>query len=395
MKRYSQQSSRGGRRNFYGNRGGQRNNRNKGKLLDPSLFVRKASAQEQPVYEPKHTFADFALEPALKQAIENRGYTTPTPIQDQAIPLLLEGKDVIGIASTGTGKTAAFLIPLINKVIQDRSQKVLIIAPTRELALQIDDELRRFSGQFRLYSVLCIGGVGLGGQIAGLRRQPQFVIGTPGRLEDLAKQKFLHFDTYQNIVLDEVDRMLDMGFIQAIERIVTQLPEERQSLFFSATVPAKVAGLMHQFLRDPQTVKIPSQPTSDNVDQDVLKMNGRSKVEVLHELLRQDEWQKVLVFGRTKRGIEKLTQHLYKRGVRVAAIHGNKSQSQRQRALEMFKKNKIQVLTATDVASRGIDIKNVTHVVNYEVPETYEDYIHRIGRTGRADQKGVALTFLD
>jgi superfamily II DNA/RNA helicase len=205
----------------------------------------------------------------------------------------------------------------------------------------------------------------------------------------------LHFDIFRNIVLDEVDRMLDMGFIQTIERIVNQLPQERQSLFFSATVPAKVAGLMQKFLHNPVTVKIASQDTSANVDQDIIRSNGRPKIEVLHELLIQESWQKVLIFGRTKHGVEKITQSLYERGIRVASIHGNKSQSQRQRALEMFKKNKIQVLTATDVASRGIDIKNVTHVVNYELPESYEDYIHRIGRTGRADQKGIALTFVD
>jgi ATP-dependent RNA helicase RhlE len=369
--------------------------RSRGQYIDPSLFVRKATADEQVAYQPTHAFADFAVCDALRFAIERRGYITPTPIQDQAIPVILEGNDIIGIASTGTGKTAAFLIPLINKVTLNPEQRVLIIAPTRELALQIEDELHRFSGELRLTSVLCIGGVGLGGQIAGLRRQPQFVIGTPGRLEDLAKQRVLHFDRFQSIVLDEVDRMLDMGFIQTIERIIAQLPTERQSLFFSATVPAKVAGLMQQFLRNPITVKIPSQDTSANVDQDVIRTNGRPKIEILHELLIQESWEKVLIFGRTKHGIEKLTQNLYARGIRVASIHGNKSQSQRQRALEQFKKNKIQVLTATDVASRGIDVKNVTHVVNYEVPETYEDYIHRIGRTGRADQKGIALTFID
>ena len=374
---------------------GQRRGPRRGQYIDPALFVRKASAETQVVYEPKNNFADFAVCDALRAAIEKRGYITPTPIQDQAIPVILEGNDIVGIASTGTGKTAAFLIPLLNKVTLNPDEKVLIIAPTRELALQIEEELHRFSGELRISSVLCIGGVGLGGQIAGLRRQPQFVIGTPGRLEDLAHQRVLHFDIFRNIVLDEVDRMLDMGFIQTIERIVNQLPVDRQSLFFSATVPAKVAGLMQKFLHNPVTVKIASQDTSANVDQDIIRSNGRPKIEVLHELLIQESWQKVLIFGRTKHGVEKITQSLYERGIRVASIHGNKSQSQRQRALEMFKKNKIQVLTATDVASRGIDIKNVTHVVNYELPESYEDYIHRIGRTGRADQKGIALTFVD
>ncbi len=396
VKRYSQQRSGRGPQRSSGGFGGQRRSpRNRGQYIDPMLFVRKATAEEQVVYEPKHKFSDFAVTPELHRAIASRGYITPTPIQDQAIPVILEGNDIVGIASTGTGKTAAFLIPLINKVTLNPEQNVLIIAPTRELALQIEDELHQFAGELQLSSVLCIGGVGLGGQISGLRRNPQFVIGTPGRLEDLADQRVLHFNRFQNIVLDEVDRMLDMGFIQNIQRIVRELPPERQSLFFSATIPGKVAGLMQQFLRNPVTVKVEAINASANVDQDVIRTNGRSKIEVLHELLIQESWQKVLIFGRTKHGIEKLTQTLYERGIRVASIHGNKSQVQRQRALEQFKKNKIQVLTATDVASRGIDVKNVTHVVNYEVPETYEDYVHRIGRTGRADQKGIALTFID
>ena len=371
-------------------------NRRRGAYIDPSLFVRKATLEELEAYVPTNSFSDFAVQPELRQAIERRGYTDPTPIQDQAIPVLLEGKDVVGVATTGTGKTAAFLIPLINKILLNQDERVLIIAPTRELALQIEDELHRFaSRELPLSSVLCIGGVGMGAQIAGLRRQPQFVIGTPGRLEDLAEQRVLHFDQYTNIVLDEVDRMLDMGFIQTVQRIIDQLPRERQSLFFSATLPGKVAGLMQQFLHDPVTIRIKSQDTAANVDQDVIRTGGRPKVEVLHELLQQESYQKVLIFGRTKHGIEKLTQVLYNRGYRVASIHGNKSQPQRQRALEQFKRSKIQILLATDVASRGIDVQDVTHVINYELPESYEDYVHRIGRTGRANKKGIALTFID
>jgi ATP-dependent RNA helicase RhlE len=363
--------------------------------MDVSLLVKQATNEIEPVYVPQHTFADFPLQDQLKQAVLSRGYSIPTPIQDQAIMPLLQGRDVVGIANTGTGKTAAFLIPLINKILLDRTQKTLIIAPTRELAVQIEEEFRLLTQGMQLYSVLCIGGVNINPQIRQLARRPQFVIGTPGRLKDLEKQRKLFLADYRNIVLDEVDRMLDMGFINDMRYIIGKLPTPRQSLFFSATMPESAKQIMKEFLHDPITVTVRTRDTAKNVDQDVVRTNGLAKVDVLHDLLAQDGFDKVLVFGRTKWGMEKLARVLEQRGFRVASIHGNKNQNQRQRAINMFKSNEIQVLLATDIASRGLDIPNVTHVINYDLPETYEDYIHRIGRTGRAENKGTALTILE
>jgi ATP-dependent RNA helicase RhlE len=394
-KRFNRSSgSRFGRRSYGGNN--RFNNRREPQGLNPMMFVRRAAdLPEQEEYVPTHAFSDFDMHEQLKKNVKARQYVNPTPIQDQTIPALLEGQDVVGIANTGTGKTAAFLIPLIHKVATNRNSKVLIVAPTRELAVQIRDELKEFSYGMNISSVLCIGGVGMYNQIEMLKRNPDFVIGTPGRLMDLERRNKVRFGSFNSIVLDEVDRMLDMGFVHDITDIINKLPEDRQSLFFSATMPDGVRRLMQGFLRNPVTVTIKSQPTSANVDQDIIRINGRGKVDVLHDLLGQDGFNKVLIFGRTKHGIERLADALYDRGFHVASIHGNKNQGQRQRALSAFKENKIQVLLATDVAARGLDIDNVTHVINYDPPTSYEDYIHRIGRTGRADKKGVALTFVD
>lgn len=364
--------------------------------IDPSRYVKKAQIQENiEVYIPQHAFADFAITEQLKSNIRAKGYTSPTPIQDEAIQPILDGQDVIGLANTGTGKTAAFLIPLINKIVIDRTQKILIIVPTRELAVQIRDECDQFIKGMQLYSVLCIGGVSIFRQVQALRRQHDIVIATPGRAKDLEKQGKLRLSQYNNIVLDEVDRMMDMGFINDIKLLISKLPHPRQSLFFSATLPDAIRGLAHTFLRNPITISVRSQETAKAVEQDIVKMNGRMKVDVLSDLLRQEGFEKVLVFGRTKWGMEKLAQVLDKRGFQVAAIHGNKNQNQRQRALDLFKAGHVSVLLATDVASRGLDIENVTHVINYDEPESYDDYVHRIGRTGRADKSGVALTFID
>lgn len=365
-------------------------------VYDPALFIKKASMEGVVQnYEHQHSFENININPKLKENILEKGYRVPTPIQDMVIPLVLEGRDVVGIANTGTGKTAAFLIPLIDKVLQNHTERVLIIVPTRELAVQVDKELVDLSKNLNMRSVVCIGGVSIGGQIRKLRTIPSFVVGTPGRLMDLERQRILDFRSFKNIVLDEVDRMLDMGFIKDITLIVSKLPRPRHSLFFSATFPGKVGGILKSFSSDPITISVKKEPTSANVDQDVIRIKGRDKIEVLDQLLQNREFEKVLVFGRTKHGIDKVAKELGKRRVQVAAIHGNKSQAQRQRALEMFRSSKVQVLLATDIASRGLDISNVTHVINYDLPETYEDYIHRIGRTGRANNKGFALTFID
>lgn len=368
----------------------------KKKTVDIRLLVRKADdviAQE--TYQPQHTFHDFSLTEQLKQNIIDQGYTVPTPIQDQAIPHLLQGKDVVGIANTGTGKTAAFLLPLLNKLHNDKTQRVLIVAPTRELAVQIQQDLKLFSKNMHIFSVLCIGGVSLHQQIQGLRRDPHFVIGTPGRLKDLKMQGKLNFAQYNNIVLDEVDRMLDMGFINDVKFIISHLPRDRQSFFFSATVSPEIQQIIQTFVHNPTQISVKSQETARNVDQDIVKTQGRPKFDVLCELLRQQHLEKVIIFGRTKWGIEKLARQLEQQGFTVVALHGNKNQNQRQRALEQFKQHKVNILLATDIASRGLDIDDVTHVINYDLPETYEDYVHRIGRTGRANKKGVALSFVE
>lgn len=371
-------------------------NRKKTPAFDTELLVRKAvPAETEPDYVPKHQFTDFAVDKRLKNNVLAKGYKNPTPIQDQAITHVLEGKDVVGIANTGTGKTAAFLVPLINKVIGEPRSKVLIIVPTRELAAQVNDELKIFAKGLNIYSALCIGGASINVQIKDLRRNPNFVIGTPGRLKDLDQRRNLNFSHYSTIVLDEVDRMLDMGFIHDIKHIINRLPQKRHSLFFSATLNDDAKYVMQSFLDKPILIKVKSDRTPNNIDQNIVKTNGKPKIEILHDLLIKEGFNKVLVFGRTKWGMEKLAKQLDKRGFNVASIHGNKSQVQRQRALKQFQENNVQALLATDVASRGLDIDDVTHVINFDLPNTYDDYIHRIGRTGRADKMGSALTLVE
>lgn len=372
----------------------------KHRSFDPSSFINKSNLPAAAFKvgsgaKPTHAFSDFLISDKLKGNIARRGYTTPTPIQDQAIPPILTGRDVVGIANTGTGKTGAFLIPLIHKAGLERSFKVLIITPTRELAVQIRDELQDFSQGLNIDSVLCIGGVGIFPQAQRLLRNPQFVIGTPGRLQDLERNHKLNYASFKAIVLDEVDRMLDIGFVAEVKHIISSLPQNRHSLFFSATLTPDVQEIMRGFLNNPVTVSVKIVDNLENVRQEIVKTNGRLKIEVLHDLLIKEGFTKVLVFGRTKHGMEKLARELSARGFKVASIHGNKSQSQRQRALNDFKSNQVQILLATDIASRGLDIDDVTHIINYDLPETYEAYIHRIGRTGRANKPGAALTFLE
>ena len=362
--------------------------------FDPSLLVKKAAPVEKKEYLARYQFNEFKIVDQIKQNIAKKGFKNPSPIQDQIIPQILKGKDVIGLASTGTGKTAAFLIPLIDKVFKNPMEKVLIMAPTRELALQIRAEFASFSENLDLKSTLCIGGANIKHQINSLNRDPDFVIGTPGRLIDLEKRNKINFNSFKNIVLDEVDQMLDMGFIHDMKYVITKLPEKRHSLFFSATLNKKMDSIVPSFLNNPIRIEMESQKASANVNQDIIKVNGQSKVDLLHDLLILDGFDKVLVFGRTKHGLNRLDRNLHERGFKVATIHGNKSQSQRQKALKEFKNDKVKVLLATDIASRGLDIDNVSHVINYDLPQTYEDYIHRIGRTGRANKTGTALSFV-
>jgi ATP-dependent RNA helicase RhlE len=354
-----------------------------------------AVTMEAEVFTPEHAFDDFKIEEVLKKAIASHKYVYPTPIQDKIIPYILQGRDVVGLANTGTGKTAAFLIPLINKTLLNQNEKTLIMAPTRELATQIHDELKLFSRGMDVYSAVCVGGANMGAQIRELRRGVHFVIGTPGRLKDLAEQGYVNFTKFNNIVLDEADRMLDMGFINDMKMIIHQMPRERQGLFFSATLSKEVEGLVKDFLSNPLTVSVKTQEIAKNIEQDVIKVSRDQKFPKLVELLSKPEFNKVLIFCRTKHGSQKLAKALEEKGFKADAIHGNKTQSQRQKTLDRFKSNHIQILVATDVAARGLDIDDISHVINYDAPESHEDYVHRIGRTGRGDKKGKALTFVD
>src|SRR3989338_8524242 len=368
-----------------------------GQRIDPTRFVKKAVITEQvEVFVPEHKFADFNVDTRLKTNITRKGYVEPTPIQDKTIPHILRGSDLVGIANTGTGKTAAFLIPLINKVLLNPQENVLIVVPTRELAIQIDDELRGFTMGLRVYSVCCVGGASLGRQISELRRQHNFIIGTPGRIKDLMERRFINLARFKTVVLDEADRMLDMGFIKDMRTMMAAMPKERHTLFFSATITREIEGLINEFLRTPVRISVKTQDTAKNIDQDIVRVNnGKGKLQVLEELLAQPGFNKVLIFGRTKHGVERLYNTLVTSGFKAESIHGDKNHARRQKALKSFKENHIQILIATDVAARGLDIPDVSHVINYDLPATYDDYVHRIGRTGRANKTGKALTFIE
>ncbi|MBI2590289.1 MAG: DEAD/DEAH box helicase [Candidatus Blackburnbacteria bacterium] len=393
MSNYFRGHSRG---NFHGGRRRRQGGNFGGNRLDINRFIHKAAdtcAVES--YTPRNSFNGFEFCPEVIRNIDKKGYASPTPIQDQSIPAIMEGRDLIGLANTGTGKTAAFLLPMIDKVFKNRSERVFIVTPTRELAQQINEELRFFAQGLGIYSTLLIGGASLNRQANELYRNPHFVIGTPGRIRDLINRKCLNLSNFGNVILDEVDLMVDIGFIRDVEFFISLLSRERQSLFFSATISAKVNHILQSFVQNPITVSVKTGETADLVDQDVVRVMDKSrKVDQLHQLLIQKGFDKVLIFGATKWNVERLTKELINRGFRAAAIHGNKTQGARIRAVQEFKLGRIQVLLATDVASRGLDIPNVTHVINYEIPKTYEDYVHRIGRTGRANNKGTALTFV-
>jgi ATP-dependent RNA helicase RhlE len=388
-----------GGRNFGG--GGRRGGGNRGpakKFIHPSKFINKAVTKaDEVLYVPTHKFADFPFGSELHYNIAKKGYETPSAIQDQAIPHIIEGKDVIGLANTGTGKTAAFLLPIIERQSGITLRpSVLIVAPTRELAQQIDEQFREFSKGLGLYSTLIVGGVNIDRQIRDLKRRPHFIIGTPGRLKDLMQRRVLQLKNMTTLVLDEADRMLDMGFLPDIRQIVNEMPSDRQTLFFSATITPEISVLVNDFLKDPITVSVRTTETAEHVEQDVIEFRDKNeKVELLTDLLGKPGYEKVLVFGETKFGVQRLSDHLDNSGISSVAIHGNKNQSQRQRALKQFKDERVRVLVATDVAARGLDIPNVTHVINFDTPQTYEDYVHRIGRTGRGGASGRAHTFIE
>lgn len=360
-------------------------------------FINKnVVAKKVEVFVPIHQFQDFGLDQRLLTNIFNKGYTAPTPIQDKIMEPVLQGLDVVGIANTGMGKTGAFLIPLIQKVVKNPQEKVLVVVPTRELAAQINQEFKSFTRSINIFSVCCVGGASIGRQITELKNyRSHFIIGTPGRLKDLIQRRFINLAQFGTIVLDEADRMLDMGFVTDIKYIMGLMPQKRHALCLSATMPREIALLVNEFLNKPVTVSVKTSDTPDNIYQDVIRVSGNQKISTLCNLLAKDEFRKVLVFGRTKHGVERLSKNLIDYGFKADSIHGDKNYASRIKALELFKQDHVTVLVATDVAARGLDIPDVSHVINFDVPATYEDYVHRIGRTGRINKKGVALTFVE
>ena len=386
-RRFNNGKRSGGRR--FNQRGPRKEN------IHPSKFIKEAKLVEQEEYKAKHKFADFKIASLLHKNILKKRFSAPSPIQDQSIPIGLKGQDIIGIANTGTGKTIAFAIPVINKLLTDQKSRVLIIAPTRELAQQILDEIKILIQGGGIYWAMLIGGASMNPQLKDLARNPRIVVGTPGRIKDHLQQKKINLGNFNMVVLDEVDRMLDMGFAKDMKAILSKVNSKRQSFFFSATINDKINNLIKDFSHNPVTVSVKTSVTSDNVEQNIVKYaSPEEKIQKLQDILNENKNDKVLIFDDTKRHCNKLFKDLNKKRFKADVIHGNKSQNQRQRALNNFKKGKTRILVATDVAARGIDVDNISYVINYSTPQTYDDYTHRIGRAGRAGKIGHALTFI-
>ncbi len=349
-----------------------------------------------------NSFSKLGLIEPLRRAVAAEGYTTPTPVQAAAIPHAIRGRDVLGVAQTGTGKTAAFTLPILqrldasNRRLAPNSTRALILTPTRELAIQIGASIETYGRHLRHRHAVIFGGVGQLPQVTRMRRGVDTLIATPGRLLDLMDQGHVWLDRVETFVLDEADRMLDMGFIHDVRRIVSALPKRRQTLFFSATMPSTITDLAEQILSDYERIEItPTATTVDSVEQRVLFVEKSNKRELLHELFSDPGMHRALVFTRTKHGANRVAKYLDQRGIHCDSIHGNKSQAARQRALEGFRNGRVRALIATDIASRGIDVDDVTHVINFDLPNEPESYVHRIGRTARAGADGVALSFCD
>jgi len=342
------------------------------------------------------------IEPILR-ALKTEGYTTPTPIQEQSIPIILQQRDLLGCAQTGTGKTAAFAIPILQLLYNDRLQhkeqktiKALILTPTRELAIQIDESFAAYGRHTGLKHLVIFGGVSQNPQVDALKRGVDILVATPGRLLDLMQQRYVHLDHIKMLVLDEADRMLDMGFVNDVKKVIAKVPQKRQTLFFSATMPKEIQQLADSILYRPEKVEVtPVSSTADTIQQELFYVEKNDKRALLAHILKDKEIKTALVFTRTKHGADKVVKDLVRVGITAEAIHGNKSQNARQRALTNFKNRTTRVLIATDIAARGIDIDDLTHVINYELPNIPETYVHRIGRTGRAGASGIALSFCD
>jgi superfamily II DNA/RNA helicase len=356
-----------------------------------------------PVQEYQLTsFDDFGLAEPIKRALSQEQYVTPTPIQADAIPIVLSGRDIVGIAQTGTGKTAAFALPILHRIatnrkpLEKKSPRVLVLSPTRELSGQILDSFRTYGRNLRISSALVIGGVPMGRQVRELMNGLDVLVATPGRLLDLLRANAVRFNQVEVLVLDEADRMLDMGFIHDIRAIIAKLPKERQTLLFSATMPREIADLASQMLRDPARVAVtPVASTAERIAQRVIMIDKSAKSALLIELLRGEVTGQTLVFTRTKHGADKVVKSLHNAGLSAEAIHGNKSQNQRERVLGAFRSGTLRTLVATDIAARGIDVDGISHVINYDLPNIPESYVHRIGRTARAGAEGIAISFCD
>jgi ATP-dependent RNA helicase RhlE len=366
--------------------------------LDPHLFVKKAIPLSESRYESERTIQDLPVDARIKTNLLSKGYLKPTEIQDRTIEALLAQNDLLGIAQTGTGKTGAFLIPVVNGLIGTKpAHQVLVVVPTRELAVQVEEEYTSIVKGLSMRSNCFIGGTSVGRDIATLRQPVHVVIGTPGRLTDLARQGALRFNNFTTLILDEFDRLLDMGFSKDIQFIVKSMNNRKQTILFSATEEKNQQALIRELLRKPVEVRVSKgKATGDHIDQEIVRVEaGETKMEVLLRMVRDRSFQKVIVFAETKRNVSTVRKNLHQSGIRVDEIHGNKSQNYRLKALNDFKSGKIQVLIATDVAARGLDISEVTHVINYQQPKDFDSYIHRIGRTGRAGKGGKAFTFVN
>ncbi|WP_114788851.1 DEAD/DEAH box helicase [Niabella yanshanensis] len=367
------------------------------KTMDPALLQVRPAMQESAGFEATLAFSDMPVHQLLKQNIQNKGYRYPTEIQERAIPALLKGADIIGIAATGTGKTGAFLIPFIEQLLHNKNRTGLVVVPTRELAQQVAEEFKALTTGMKFRAACFIGGTNVNADIARAGAKNHLIIATPGRLLDLVNRKALHLNAIEVLILDEFDRMLDMGFINDVTTIASLTRARRQTLLFSATINASQQTLIRQLVQDPLTINVSSgKSASSTVEQNVLEVApNENKMEVLFNLLSGDSFEKVMLFAETKRTVDNINKQLARRGVRSDVIHGNKSQHYRTKAIQQFKTGHTRVLIATDVASRGLDVQNVTHVINYQLPQTMEAYIHRIGRTGRAGKKGIAYTFIN
>lgn len=374
------------------------NGKSKTNSLDPKLFVKKAVAQEVIKHTPTQLIEELPVNSKIVSNLLKKGFKTPTEIQEKTLDAILEGRNLLGLAQTGTGKTAAFLVPIIHNLINQKPNfQVLIVSPTRELALQIDEEFKSISNGLNLSCTSLIGGTRVGRDINNLKRSSHLIIGTPGRISDMVRQRALNLKNFSVLVLDEFDRLLDMGFSRDIQFFVDGMSNRKQTVLFSATEEKSQKTIIDRILENPVEIRVRTGNVSaDSIEQDVVVVkNGENKMNVLINMVRDESFEKVLVFAETKRWVTRICRDLRVAGIKADEIHGNKSQNYRINALNSFKNKKIQVLVATDVAARGLDISNVSHVINYQQPKNIDSYIHRIGRTGRAGESGKAFTFIN